>query len=567
MGLAGPASFARGVAYYREDRVELGAVGSDGVQAVVRGSLPYHVELRADGGGAVWSCSCPVGADGAFCKHCVAVALAVGSGEEVARPPSRRAPPADGGEATLRSYLGTLSSDRLVDIVLDQAGSDWRLRERLAARAAAVAGSGIDEPSWRKRITSAFRARGGFIPYREAADWAAGVGELIDGLEDLLEAGHAEAAAGLAERAHRRADKAIDSIDDSAGWLSGISERLGRLHQRACEVCRPDPVGLARRLVDLELTSELDGFHRAAARYAGVLGPAGIAEYRRLLEPRWRSLAPTSEPWSSERFRVQEAMIGVALATGDPDELIAVKQGDLGAPDDYQEIAESLRDAGRIDDAVDWARRGLRAFGDRPWQVPPLRELLAAVLRGRGDAGGAVGLFWDAFVAHPSLGAYRRLLSEATAVASPVDWKVRALVALRARVAEHREADRFGHSLPATAPATALVEILLYEGDVAAAWEAAAEHGCDQRLWLTLARAREATHPLDAVAVYEREALAQIETKKNDGYRRAVDHLSRIRHLAAAGGEPDRFDHLVARVRSEHRPKRNLMALLDQQGW
>ena len=44
-----------------------------------------------------------------------------------------------------------------------------------------------------------------------------------------------------------------------------------------------------RGLADLELSSELDTFHRAAATYTDVLGPDGIAAYRRIVEPRWRA--------------------------------------------------------------------------------------------------------------------------------------------------------------------------------------------------------------------------------------------------------------------------------------
>jgi uncharacterized Zn finger protein len=84
---------------------------------------------------------------------------------------------------------------------------------------------------------------------------------------------------------------------------------------------------------------------------------------------------------------------------------------------------------------------------------------------------------------------------------------------------------------------------------------------------MTLARAREATHPLDAVPIYERAAAAHIETKKNGGYRAAVDLLSRIRTLTAKAGEPQRFTELLAAVTAEHGRKRNLMALIEKKRW
>ncbi|HZJ27536.1 MAG TPA: hypothetical protein VFF40_11095 [Acidimicrobiia bacterium] len=55
--------------------------------------------------------------------------------------------------------------------------------------------------------------------------------------------------------------------------------------------------------------------------------------------------------------------------------------------------------------------------------------------------------------------------------------------------------------------------------------------------------------------------------KKNGGYRNAVDYLERIERLATSGGDPERFDRLLAAVRIKHKPKRNLMALLDKKGW
>ena len=73
-------------------------------------------------------------------------------------------------------------------------------------------------------------------------------------------------------------------------------------------------------------------------------------------------------------------------------------------------------------------------------------------------------------------------------------------------------------------------------------------YGCDKHAWLTLARAREGTHPLDAIPIYQRAAATQIDTKKNGGYRTAVDLLARIRMLADEAGEPQRFSELLAGI-------------------
>ena len=159
------------------------------------------------------------------------------------------------------------------------------------------------------------------------------------------------------------------------------------------------------------------------------------------------------------------------------------------------------------------------------------------------------------------------LHTEAEQAGQHNEWQQRAIAALRDRVAEQHPEDADTRSILTTTPAVALIEILLYEGDVEGAWVTAATHGCSDRLWITLARAREDDHPLDVIPIYEREAFSQIETKKNKGYRNAVEHLARIHRAAERAGDPDQFDRVLADVRSTHKLKRNLMALLDERGW
>lgn len=564
--LAGPRSYPRGVLYHREGRVEPEAGEDTRLRATVRGSMPYVVELWVDDVQPRWSCTCPAADDGAFCKHCVAVALSLGSSNPPVTllPPPPSSPPAPELQE-LVDFVEGLPRERLEKIVLGVAETDWRLGERLLAEARAGRGVELDIAVWRSRIDDAFAPYGDFVSYREAEDWASDVGELIGVLEELADTGHPVPAVLLAEYAHRRADEAVQYVDDSDGWLTTISTRLADLHLDACTEARPDPVDLADRLVDLELTSELDGFHRAAATHAEVLGPTGLAEYRRQLEPRWENLHadPRDDDWSTS-FAVRQAMVGWALGTGDPDALIEVYSDEPLRADAVLEVARSLADAGREDEAADRARRGLDEFGDRPWQTGPLREFLAELLRAGGDTRAAVELFWEAFEVSPSMSTYRRLLEEAGGEGG---WSDRCVSLLRARLDEPTVAEAPPHHPMVPHRAQALIEILLYEGCVEEAWAAATTFDCDQRLWHTLARAREDTHPLDAVGVYEVEVLDRINQKKTPAYRSAVELMSRIRRLAGQAGEPERFATLLERVRTEHRAKRNLKKLLDDKGW
>jgi uncharacterized Zn finger protein len=242
--LADPMSFARGLAYAAEGRVEQVTAADTRLAARVRGSLPYEVELWVDGGEPGWSCTCPVGEEGEFCKHCVATALAEvtdplepetlteADPEQEHEPEHERDGEHTDDAASLLDYVVGLEHERLAALVLQQASVDWRLAERLRAEAAAAAGSPINLNAWRRRLESAFAAED-FVEYAEAATWAHQVDLTLDALEDLAAAGHPDAVAALTEHAHRLAEEAIGAVDDSDGWLTGIAERLGELHLHA----------------------------------------------------------------------------------------------------------------------------------------------------------------------------------------------------------------------------------------------------------------------------------------------------------------------------------------------
>jgi superfamily II DNA or RNA helicase len=81
-------SLERGAAYARQGRVEVVEDAGVRVRANVWGSSQYEVELSVLDGVLAGQCSCPVGENGAFCKHCVAAALTVWSGAAPTDEPS-----------------------------------------------------------------------------------------------------------------------------------------------------------------------------------------------------------------------------------------------------------------------------------------------------------------------------------------------------------------------------------------------------------------------------------------------------------------------------------------------
>jgi uncharacterized Zn finger protein len=118
-------TFDRGVDYHAQGRVSALARHEAALSAKVRGTNEYRVRLWVKEEGLAYSCSCPMGADGAFCKHGVAVGLAW---------LAQAAPAEEPDASALRGYLSGLEKPELVEILLAEAAAIPSLRERLARR-------------------------------------------------------------------------------------------------------------------------------------------------------------------------------------------------------------------------------------------------------------------------------------------------------------------------------------------------------------------------------------------------------------------------------------------------
>ena len=75
--LAGPKVYARGEDYFTQDKVRLHEHTREEASGEVTGTHPYRVELGLTADGLIADCTCPAMADHGFCKHAVALSLAV----------------------------------------------------------------------------------------------------------------------------------------------------------------------------------------------------------------------------------------------------------------------------------------------------------------------------------------------------------------------------------------------------------------------------------------------------------------------------------------------------------
>jgi uncharacterized Zn finger protein len=439
--LAGVTSFGRGEDYFANGHVRSLAEYKGMITARVVGNDEYRVKLYAADGLLEYSCSCPVGSEGNFCKHCVAVGLAWL--DETTAGGSKSA----SGEKPLtmddvRAYLVEQDKEMLADMLVRQAMEDESLRRRLVVEAARGRAPGTALATYRNALRGAIEVEE-FVSYHEVYDYTRGIDECVGMLEELLERGHPAEVIELCEYALELIEEAIGSVDDSAGQLGYYSEKIQRLHHAACTRARPEPVELAERLIDWELSTEWDTFHGAVETYADVLGEEGLETYRELAEQEWErvpALGPGDDRnsgYDRRRFAITSIMEGLTRQAGDIEELVEVKKRDLASQYAFLQIADIYRQAGRQNRAIEWAERGLAAFPGKP--DSRLSEFLAAEYHERGRHDEAIALVWALFEDMPDLERYQNLKKHADLSGNWPAWREKALARMRKSIADEKE--------------------------------------------------------------------------------------------------------------------------------
>ena len=547
--LAGRTSYDRGVDYI--DRITDLTFDGGQVTATVEGTDVYEVEVRVKGG-LDGDCDCPYGEEGNFCKHCVAVALVFLYHAEHGTLASLAGEPGD--SSSLAEYLTALEHSEMVDLLLEAAERDPALAQRLELRAATGGGRLPDPDAAIDRIDDLLTVKG-YVAYAEAGDYASTVDDVIDWLVEMHQADSGPAVLRLVRHALRRVGEAFDSIDDSSGEVGGAAERLAALHAQVCAETRPDPDGLATWLVEFQ-TAGFDWPSLELADYADALGEEGQASYGEQVTARWRDWLAAGK--ADGGYTIISLMERWAERRGDVDLLVAVLSTNRPYGAAYRRIAEVLARAGRHAEALDWAERGIADSDVRMDET--LVEFVAARYAEAGRPAEVCTLRRQHFQRSRSVAAYRALREAALAVDDWPQTRRWALDLLRPAPTGPRAA-------PAWYAGNVLIDVLLWEGAAEESWAAAQQHGATDAQWPRLAETRAATHPDDAIGVYQKLIERQVELRNNQAYAQAADLAVRVKTLYDQLESPDAAEQAaayLASLRASHKPKRNFMAELNR---
>jgi hypothetical protein len=561
------AYFDRGQAYHDQKRVQWLDEDKGRILARVQGSRDYTVALWEVDNRIQYNCDCPIGQEGAFCKHCVATALAWLDEMKAPSPAGAKHPKRPSAIEDIRNYLASLEPRALIDLIVNTCLRDDRLREKLLLAARRGGDIRLAIKTWKEALRRA-TATHGFVDYGEMSGFTNGIGDVLNALQDWISDGHADCVVDLAEYAVRRIEEVIGECDDSNGEMSGLLERITQLHLEACRIARPEPLALAERLFEYELDSEWGAFSEIATEYAAVLGAAGLAHYRQLAEAKWAkipALKPGStDSWQSSRYRITGIMEALARQTGDLEALVAVYSRDLSSAWRFLQIAGVYQQAGRSESALEWAERGLKAFPEQTdWR---LREFLIEAYLQRERREEALALVWAQFTDRMSLDSFNGLkaIVKRTGEDEPT-WRERALTHLRQQIArDFAKRKKAGYGPLSGPEQSQLVEILLSEQDVETAWREANAGTCRNTLWLQLADLRANEYPEDALTIYRRQAAQLVAQTNNAAYEQALVLIEKISPLLQKQVDgAQRWSDYLTDLRSQYKMKRNFMKLLN----
>jgi uncharacterized Zn finger protein len=633
---AGDRVVARGKGYLR--RVENLRVTADGaLLAWVEGGDRYATRVRIDEGGTLASdCTCPY-APGP-CKHAVAVTLAYLDARKNNREPAKAEPdderfaiiaegqddlddecipseesarPTKEDEA-VRKHLEGLSKGELVNLVLEGRNIIPELRQQLADRLELKEGNVAKLiASARREIEKASRDAGWTNHWRGEShrpDYS----RVTQRLENLLAAGHPDAVVELGDYVMARGLEQVGQSNDEGETGQEIAGSMAV----AFKAITRSSLSVSERLlweIDLRLRDDcglLDGLSGPVE--AGQ--PQGKDHWSKVADSLAIRLAKMPRRPEGNRaeyastYRREQVMRWLLRAlenAGRSDEVIPVLEREVAETQCYEKLVEKLIEAGCVEKAGEWARKGfvetLEGAPGVAWNlVGKLYELAVRVRDYPLAAAYRAMEFFD----RPSLQRYCDLQKSATKagvwemIRDPIlayletgrrpdtTLCVDALPSRRRRGKPSGvpavETVKSGWPLPApglpVAPRavswarvpdlSTLIDIALEEGrnSEALRWY---RQGRQQRTYgpdhegEKVARGVVSTHPDDAIAIWKDLAAAEISRTKPSAYHVAGGYLKKIRAALDTAKRTSEWTTYLAKLRAQNVRRPRMMDVLN----
>ncbi len=353
---------------------------------------------------------------------------------------------------------------------------------------------------------------------------------LLEALDACVAHGYREDILELIQAAMQALDSLIAKVSTRNSRLDTLQQEFAVLHLRAAVILQPDPVQLAERIYSLSETAIGDIFGATLTPYAELLGAAGLARFRELLQPTFQIVVnnPESAPRPRREQRLflnrRKMLFEWAMVTQNVDEQVSILVSMAKQPGEILTLAGFLEAQQRPMDALSAVSN---AYARRP--SPELAKYLAERYEAQGQPAEAIPYRWYRFELEPDIEEYDALLATAALATQAKAWSERAF----------HFAEVHAHRLH--------VELLMRAERVGEALAAARANGAPIQTWSRLAALHEATDPHTAIGLYFDCADFAIQELRRPETSAPSGFIANAWHLAS---DTSTFQTFNARLRS-----------------
>jgi uncharacterized Zn finger protein len=552
--LATEQSFKRGELYYRQGAIFNAMRQGLELRADCQGSTIYHVQAKLNQQGLESPrCTCPYDWGG-LCKHQVALLLTY-----IHDPQQFQVIP------PMSELLAAHSREDLVALIGRMIQRHPELLYLVELSAPHPANQPMEMSTYRRKAQQALRRE-------DPEEIAEGLQGLMEGAKQLLERGDWLNAGALyhllLEELTVSYDYEMFEIDYDGDVACITQDAIAGLNQ--CLSKAQDLDAQVRRdwltaLFEAELKDlELGGIDFAAGASEALLEWATDEDWK-WLEPQIRDAIAKHDRWAKEQLvnllaqRQQQSGRGQAasdliheLGTPEQRAFLLVEEGKFEdaiaiaeesfshLPGLVTQFADALLKANRSDLALQWISQQQTQnprYGYKNW--------LSQFHRTHGHPELALTMDYEEFQAHPSFPRYLELRKFAQSLGA---WDE-----LHSKIIQQLEQSK---------QTSLLIDIAVEEGEGDRAWQLLRS---DPRSQFTraevVAKAIEATHPQDAIALYNQLANRFIEQRQRGAYQSAASYLKRVKALHEATQTQEDWRSTIQEIRTKYA---RLPALQDE---
>ncbi len=586
--------FARGLSYFENGAVTEWDAVLGGWRGVVAGTSHYEVELKANTKQPEGLCDCPAAEDGSFCKHLVALTLAVmaadgegthaissvprakrvaakkesaskagptvtsaakqvtpsllkptASKQKTSIQPTKKTSP-ESDEAIVRRWLIGLPPVAVVDRAIHYAGEDRDRWRSLVAEAHAALAPPEARQGTIKRLIGSPR----FMDYRRTLRYAQSLEPMFGIFADTTRQSPPQALE-LILYALQRLLTVYANSDDSSGALGEVVSRVGQYATKAAKAhTQPNPAMLKALFAVLERDDwSIIGLLRD---WSPALDDRGLAELQQMTQRRLDAMPSPSKPGATgdyERLHVQRLLEKIMQDRGDIEGILALRAAHLRSGYDYLQLAELYESHKRHRQAIDWLERGIKAFPDET----RLHQALAVHYQREGFAEDALAVRRQALERQPT---GEHFVAVRNAVAKKTDWPP-----LRETLYAALDKRKDFSSLTV---ADMKVRFMLMDGEIDRAHTLALNSGVYLDTWRKLFAAMEKSAPVAAANIAKRLIDHAFENPFTSKYDEPVAWVQKMKALAARNREAaNLYQQTVDMLRTTHGRKTKLMKMLD----